>query len=477
MSPTLLPAPAAERLEVLTVADPPRVADGAVDVDAVAAALAPCDVLGSTPDAGTTYVVPHDDLTLHDDGARTWLVTAGHRQPLGDDPFAALERWCAVRGLTPEATPPAGLPAFSGGLVGAFSYDLARRIERIGTRARADRRQDHLQLRLAEIVVAIPPEQDHLLVIGRDLTGRPALRARCATIAQRLRSGPPPDPLPRAGPQVVDTSLSADDYRAAVSRALEHIAAGDSFQVNLSQRLTAHWPGDAHALYRALRRHSPAAHGAVLPGCGIASVSPETFLAVRGRTVTTRPIKGTRPRASDPRLDAALADDLVAASKDRAENVMIVDLQRNDLGRVCEPGSVRVPALAELEGHPTVWHLVSTVTGRLRPGVGYGRLLAATFPCGSVTGAPKVRSMAIIESLEPVRRGWYCGAIGFLSAGAATLSVAIRTATLHPDGQVDHGAGGGVVADSDPADEHAESLDKAAAFLRAVGATTVQAAR
>jgi para-aminobenzoate synthetase component I len=149
---------------------------------------------------------------------------------------------------------------------------------------------------------------------------------------------------------------------------------------------------------------------------------------------------------------------------------MIVDLERNDLGRVCVPGTVRVPQLSVVEAHPTVWHLVSEVVGRLRPEVGYGQLLAATFPCGSITGAPKVRAMEVIEELEPVRRGWYCGAIGFLSPGAASLSVAIRTATRHADGTVDHGAGGGIVADSDPEAEHRESLDKAAAFLAAVGA-------
>jgi para-aminobenzoate synthetase component I len=181
-----------------------------------------------------------------------------------------------------------------------------------------------------------------------------------------------------------------------------------------------------------------------------------------------RPIKGTRPRDADPDLDAAHADDLATSAKDRAENVMVVDLERNDLGRVCVPGSVRVPRLCVVEAHPTVWHLVSDVVGRLREGLGYGQLLRATFPCGSITGAPKVRAMEIIETLEPVRRGWYCGAVGFLAPGAASLSVAIRTATLHADGTVDHGAGGGIVADSDPAAEHAESLDKAAAFLRAV---------
>ncbi|MFP4311414.1 MAG: anthranilate synthase component I family protein, partial [Nitriliruptoraceae bacterium] len=272
------------------------------------------------------------------------------------------------------------------------------------------------------------------------------------------------------------TSLPRSAHLAAIDRILACIGRGEVFQVNLAQRLSARWPGDVYELYRALRAVSPAPFGAALPDVGVASISPETFLAVDEDQVTTRPIKGTRPRALDAGLDAAMADDLATAVKDRAENVMVVDLERNDLGRVCVAGSVRVPELTRVEAHPTVWHLVSTVTGRLVPDLGYGGLLAATFPCGSITGAPKIAAMQLIDELEPVRRGAYCGAVGFLAPGRARLSVAIRTAVLHADGTVDHGAGGGIVADSDPDQEHAESLDKAAAFLTAVRATEVLAA-
>ncbi|MEX0705689.1 MAG: anthranilate synthase component I family protein, partial [Nitriliruptoraceae bacterium] len=261
------------------------------------------------------------------------------------------------------------------------------------------------------------------------------------------------------------------EYLDAVMRTLEHIAAGDVFQVNLTQRLTAPWAGDVVDLYRALVTESPAPLGACLPTLGIASISPETFLHVAEGQVETRPIKGTRPRVNDPHLDAALADDLATSPKDRAENVMVVDMERNDLGRVCRPGTVQVPQLCTVEAHPTVWHLVSSVSGELADGVGYGALLRATYPCGSITGAPKVAAMRLIDTIEPVTRGWYCGAIGYLSDGHASLSVAIRTATLRDDGTADYGAGGGVVADSDPAAEYAEMLDKAAAFLRAVSAT------
>jgi para-aminobenzoate synthetase component I len=460
----------------------PRDRDGRIDLDRIADALGPCDVLDSADGAGWSYTVPHDGATLVDDGTSTVLHDPRTgRRALGRDPFTALEAVCGSLGIQPDVPLGDGrdvdAPAFTGGWVGAFSYDLARRVERLPTLARRGPSVLHLHLRLADLAVAVSADRDEAVLVGRDLSGRGGLGERAATIAARLRaaSGPPPprEGAPQLVPQPVRTSLPRDAYLAAVEAVLDRIAAGDAFQVNLAQRLTARWEGDATTFYRRLRAHSPAPFGALLPTIGVASVSPETFLAVDGDAVTTRPIKGTRPRVEDPALDAALADDLATAAKDRAENIMVVDLERNDLGRVCVPGSVTVPQLTSVERHPTVWHLVSTVTGRLRPGTGYGELLRATFPCGSITGAPKVSAMTIIERLEPVRRAWYCGAVGFLSPGAARLSVAIRTATLHGDGTVGFGAGGGIVADSDPIAEHAESLDKAAAFLRTVGASTL----
>jgi para-aminobenzoate synthetase component I len=458
-------------LRVLDVPGVPRADDDGVDLDALAAALAPADLLETARGrGGWSYVVPNVGARLVDDGRRTELRQPGGGVDLGPDPFTAIERWCARLGIVPDAALDPGLPPFTGGLVGGFAYDLARRVERLPATASADRVQPHLSLRVAELVVAISPDRDHALLLVRRLTtDADTLARRVDEVVARLAAGAAPTtPPPTPDRRPVATSLPRVAYLAAVEAVLEHIAAGDCFQVNLSQRLTTRWTGTTTALYRRLRDASPAPHGALLPDVGVASVSPETFLAVRGRDVTVRPIKGTRPRDRDPDLDAAHADDLATSAKDRAENVMVVDLERNDLGRVSIPGSVRVPRLCAVEAHPTVWHLVSDVVGRLRGGVGYGELLRATFPCGSITGAPKVRAMQVIESLEPVRRGWYCGAVGFLAPGAASLSVAIRTATHHPDGTVDHGVGGGIVADSDPVAEHAESLDKAAAFLRAV---------
>ncbi len=262
-------------------------------------------------------------------------------------------------------------------------------------------------------------------------------------------------------------------YLDLVQRAKAYIAAGDIYQVNLSQRLEGEWQGDPWTLYRRLREVSPVAYAAYLgvPEGAVLSASPERFLRLDGRRIDTRPIKGTRPRGTAAGADAALAAELLASEKERAENVMIVDLLRNDLGRVAEIGSVQVPHLFRLEGYSNVWHLVSTVTGRLRPELDAVDLLRACFPGGSVTGCPKIRSMEIIEELEPVRRAVYCGAIGYLSfSGAMDTSIVIRTLVLS-NGRVQLQVGGAVVADSDPEREYAESLAKAQSGLVALNAT------
>jgi para-aminobenzoate synthetase component 1 len=471
-------------VEVVALPDAPR-RDGIVDVDLLVRALWPVDLLESADRSGWTSLVPHATTLarLRDDGGRTRLSDrTGRTTDLGPDPAAALDAVCARHGLDPLAAAPAHVPMpFRGGLVGALAYELGARLAPgpvplppAGTLAVPD-----VDLRLTGVVVAVPRERDRaVLVIDRGLEPEdPGAIVR--RVAARLRAVGRDGPAPRAGDDepadpaagIVLTSLPHAAHVAAVEAVLALVAAGDAYQVNIAQRLRAPWPGDLTTLYRRLRAASPASHAALLPDLGLASVSPERFLRVRSGVVVTDPIKGTRPRADDPILDAALADDLATAAKDRAENVMVVDLERNDLGRVCEPGSVTVPSLLELRALPTVWHLVSSVTGRLRAGTGYGALLRATFPSGSVTGAPRLAAMRTIGRLEPVRRGWYCGAVGFLGAGDAELSVAIRTATLHADGTATYGAGGGIVADSDPAAEVAESLDKAVPFLRAVGAT------
>jgi len=267
----------------------------------------------------------------------------------------------------------------------------------------------------------------------------------------------------------LESNFTPAEYRAAVGRVREYILAGDVFQVNLSQRFGARLPSPPFELYRMLRRRNPAPFAAYyqVDDAAVLSVSPERFLHVDPNgMVETSPIKGTRPRSTNPTTDAQLAEQLQASEKDRAENVMIVDLLRNDLSRVCRPGSIRVSSLCELESHPTVHHLVSTVVGRLAQNEDAMSLFRAAFPGGSITGAPKIRAMEIIAELEPAARSVYCGAIGYFSVtGAMDTSIAIRTA-IAEGGRLYFGAGGGVVAESDPESEYQESLDKAQAFIR-----------
>jgi para-aminobenzoate synthetase component I len=263
-------------------------------------------------------------------------------------------------------------------------------------------------------------------------------------------------------------------FEAAVARSVERIAAGEIFQMNLCRRLEADLPAsDLWPFYRRLRAASPAEHGAFLDlgeGRAVASISPELFLAVQGREVESRPIKGTRQRGATPREDRALARELLASEKDRAELTMIVDVVRNDLGRVCATGSVEVTSHAELMTLPTLHHTVSTVRGRLRPDAGAGELLRAAFPPASITGAPKIQAMIAIAAEEERRRGPAMGALGWMSLGGdLELAVAIRTAVA-TRGRVAYHAGCGIVADSDPELEFAESAVKARAFLTALGA-------
>jgi para-aminobenzoate synthetase component 1 len=268
------------------------------------------------------------------------------------------------------------------------------------------------------------------------------------------------------------SNFTPDAYRAAVARCVEYIAAGDIFQVNLSQRFSRAVTAGPMTIYRQLRRRNPAWYAGYLAAgpWAVLSSSPELFLRVRDGRVTTRPIKGTRPRTGDAAVDAVAAAELQASAKDNAELAMIIDLMRNDLGRVCRYGSVRVTQPRVLEAHPTVFHLVGTVEGDLHERYDRVDLLRATFPGGSITGAPKIRAMEIIDELEPVARGVYTGSLCHFGVdGSAELSIAIRTAVWDA-GTVHVQAGGGIVADSTPDGEYRETLDKARAVLEAVDA-------
>jgi para-aminobenzoate synthetase component 1 len=269
---------------------------------------------------------------------------------------------------------------------------------------------------------------------------------------------------------LLKSNFTPEEYIKAVDRVREYIAAGDVFQVNLSQRFEADLKIPPYELYKRLRMVNPAPFASYLnfQGVTIVSASPERFLKVQGDLVETRPIKGTRPRGKDPVEDERLAQELTHSTKDRAENVMIVDLERNDLGRVCRYGTVKVAELAILETFPTVFHLTSTVLGRLRRGKGNIDLLKATFPGGSITGAPKVRAMEIIDELEPTKRSVYTGSIGYLSFnGNLDINIVIRT-FLIKEGKAYFQVGGGIIYDSDSEAEYMETLDKARALIRAL---------
>ncbi len=298
----------------------------------------------------------------------------------------------------------------------------------------------------------------------------------------------PLPPRPRRGGEgrgegAVTSNISRADFLAAVARAQQYIRAGDIYQVNLSQQLTAEWKFSGWELFEKLSAVSPAPFAAFLDCDGgsrhcrfqIASSSPEQFLRLSGSHIVTRPIKGTRPRDADPTRDAQLAYELQTSAKELAELVMITDLLRNDLGKVCEYGSVQVPELAKLEKFAQVQHLVSTVEGRLRSDVTHFAAFASAFPGGSITGAPKFRAMEIIDELEPISRGPYCGAIGYLGFNRESqLSIAIRTAVCQ-DGLAHFNVGAGIVADSNPEAEYEETLAKARGFLAALNLNPPQA--
>jgi para-aminobenzoate synthetase component I len=344
---------------------------------------------------------------------------------------------------------------------GFLSYDLGRAVERVGTRIVDDLGLPDLLLARYE-ARAVTDRRG-----SRIEARRPAARDR---LVRRLEAGHPAEAHRGAGRGLGPprSSLSRDQFEAAVRAVVALIEAGECYQVNLTRRLAWDAPASPWALFAGIARRQRARYASLLDlplpdgdHVAVVSGSPERFLSWRGRDVETRPVKGTG-------RDAAR---LVASEKDRAENVMIVDLARNDLGRVCEPGSITVPELCAPEHHPGLVHLVSSVRGTLRPDVGPAELLRATFPAASITGAPKPRVLQAIEDLEPVRRGIYCGAIGWLDTdrGDADLSVAIRTFTV-ARGATFFGVGGGIVADSDPAAEWRETELKASRLLAIAGA-------
>lgn len=430
---------------------------------------------GSGPSARYSVMGADPALVFKWRGRSGWVESAAGRRALAGDPLEHLQSLLDIHSVSSAPRLP-----FCGGAIGYLSYDLCRSIERIPERAFDDHGWPDCLLGFYRHGVVIDHAADEVYLCAladradaAGMAGGERLLAELQSALEilgearedRLASAPIPVPSRWAW------NFDAPGYCRAVEKAKEYIAAGEIYQVNLSQRFQARWEGDPLRLYLHLRTVNPAPYSAFLrfPAGAVLSVSPELFLHVDGDRLVTRPIKGTRPRHTDPVRDAALRRELSESAKDRAELLMIVDLERNDLGRVCLPGTVTVPDLWTVETHPGVHHLVATVTGRLAPGRKTADILRAAFPGGSITGAPKVRAMEIIEELEPVRRGVYTGAIGcFAFDGTINLNIAIRT-FVYNGGLLTLHAGGGIVADSVPELEYEETLHKAARLLRALG--------
>lgn len=376
-----------------------------------------------------------------------------------DDPFSLLNITLApYQGIQHEVP-------FAGGALGYFSYDLARQIESLPQIASADAEAPHMMIGIYDwaVVVDHREKKTYLVSYAQQEATRATWTALCSLFDTPI--------TPRKATFVLNHAISSNmdfsQYSQAFHTIKHYIAAGDCYQVNLAQRFSAKAQGDAWIVYEKLRELSPAPFMAYMnfDGLQVLSASPERFLQVQDGHVETRPIKGTRPRSADPVLDQSYAQSLQDSGKDRAENLMIVDLLRNDISKNCMTGSVKVGRLFQLQSFANVHHLVSIVTARLAVGKTAIDLLRGCFPGGSITGAPKLRAMQIIEALEPHRRGVYCGVIGYIDFnGNMDTNIAIRTA-VYTKNILSFYAGGGIVADSNLEQEYTETLDKAAGML------------
>jgi anthranilate synthase component 1 len=390
------------------------------------------------------------------------------------DPYGAVAEYLSAFKLAPVE----GLPPFAGGAVGFFGYDLVRTVEPLGEPNPDPLGLPDMALMVTDLLLVFDHLRHELTIMAcafADEGGIDAAYERAAAAIadarQRLRGAvPAPARLQVADPPEFTSNMEREEFEAAVGRIVEYVHAGDAFQVVPSQRFSAPSPVEAFSVYRGLRAVNPSPYMYFLEfgDFQIAGASPEPLVKVSGRTVETRPIAGTYPRGANEEEDRRLAERLVNDAKERAEHVMLVDLGRNDLGRVCEYGSVSVDELMVVETYSHVLHIVSQVSGTLREGVGAMDVLRSALPAGTLSGAPKVRAMQIIDELEPIKRCSYGGAIGYLSwNGDLDTAIHIRT-VVAKDGQIHVQAGGGTVADAKPSYEYNESVNKARAVFRAV---------
>ncbi len=399
-------------------------------------------------------------ITLMTRDTQTEVVTPDSEGFSDTDPFALIEQQLAQSGL--EAKPHPDYP-FLGGALGLFGYDLGRRVETLPTTARHDIDLPDMAVGIYDwALIADHHLQCLTLVCHGDVPTRLAWLEQHASPAEfkpfKLHGG-------------WQANMSREEYGEKFRQIQDYLHSGDCYQINLAQRFSTRYSGDEWQAFVTLNAANRAPFSAFirLPENAVLSLSPERFLWLENQRVQTRPIKGTLPRLADKQADAEQALRLAASEKDRAENLMIVDLLRNDIGRVAAPGSVRVPELFVVEPFPAVHHLVSTITAQLPPTCHASHLLRACFPGGSITGAPKVRAMQIIEQLEPHRRNAYCGSIAYISCcGTMDSNITIRT-LLTEAGKIYCWAGGGIVADSEEQAEYQETFDKVARILPQLG--------
>ncbi|MCG6344652.1 aminodeoxychorismate synthase component 1 [Vibrio fluvialis] len=405
-------------------------------------------------DSRFDILVAHPIVTLTTFGDETEV-----REPSGvtlsqDDPFELLAT--LQQHYLPALQYSDDLP-FIGGALGYFAYDLGRRVERLPSLAEHDLTASDMAVGLYEWAIVVDHQLKTARVIGQNIENAESL----------LADGNQKPLTPFALSSPWQSNMTPNSYREKFTQVQEYLLSGDCYQINLAQRFQAHYQGSEWLAYLKLEQFNLAPFSAFIrtEQGAILSVSPERFLQVKDRIIETKPIKGTRPRSGDPVVDAANAAELAQAEKDQAENLMIVDLLRNDIGRVAKPGSVHVPKLFDIESFPAVHHLVSTIRAELDSQYDCADLLRACFPGGSITGAPKVRAMEIIEELEPHRRSAYCGSIGYISRhGRMDTSITIRTLVAQNQ-QLYAWAGGGVVADSQCEAEYQETLDKLSRIL------------
>jgi para-aminobenzoate synthetase component 1 len=425
-------------------------------------------------------MVANPFVRLVTNGEQTVIVDGMGERSSKNDPFELLKET-----LSPYRIAKTELP-FEGGAIGYFAYDLARRIEHLPSVSLDAENMPQMVMGIYDWALVVDHQLRRTYLVSHGMNGETEVDwpSLCAIFDGPLMQATQADFKISSALQ---SNMDYTQYGAAFNRVKQYIHEGDCYQVNLAQRFSAHASGDAWTAYLALRDISPAPFmsymnlGDAQSSLQVLSASPERFLQVHGKHVETRPIKGTRPRSDNTVEDASNANDLQNSPKDRAENLMIVDLLRNDISKVCETGSVRADKLFALESFANVHHLVSTVTGKLAEDKTAIDLLRACFPGGSITGAPKLRAMEIIEELEPNRRGLYCGAIGYVGFdGNMDTNIAIRTA-VYSHHEIRFYAGGGVVADSELAKEYRETLDKASSMLSLIerfgGDTTLKASK